>query len=1074
MFALFYVYVLKIKINIVMKRKILTLLLAIVASVEIHAEIIYIVEGDLSYKLNTQSKVVEVEKYHGLSPVGVIEILPSVTYKNVTYNVTGISNFGFLNCNRITEVIIPNSIVRIGEAAFEGCSNMTSITIPNSVTSIGDWAFSGCSSMDTIVFSSSVSSVGKAIFYNCNSLNAIEVDIDNPNFCSLDGVLFNKDKTTIVAYPRNKTGAYAIPNSVIDIEGYAFDKCYGLTAVTIPNNVINIGEYAFSSCSALSSVTIGDNVAHIGGYAFSGCTNLTSIVIPRNVTKIESWAFQNCTNIIDVVWNAKSCDFCNFGSQVESFTFGNDVDTIPASLCADMTNLVTIVIPEGVKCIEDNAFQNCMGLTNVTIPNSIMALGNSIFSGCTNLESVTLNSDSIVSQNHSTYSNISTIFGTQVQKYLIGDAVSYIGSFAFYGCSSLTNIKISSSVDSIGEYAFYNCSSLDTIDIKGNSIISIGKYAFRNCHSLHSIKIPNSVKEIRQGTFYGCYNLESISIPYGITSIENETFYNCNNLTSITIPKSIEEIANNAFEYCNIDQIHYTGNINDWIRNPLNSIPFTLISNSYDLYIDDEKIVNLVVPNNVDTINNYSFYGCRCLMSVEIPSSVVSIGNLAFGNCDNMTRVILKSNELVSKAYSSWDINANLSSLFGSQVKEFEIGDGVTSIGDYTFWWGDKIESIIISDDVVSIGKHAFDNCLLLTTINLKNGLKSIGDDAFYGCTGLSSINIPNSVVKIGDRAFSACSNITSITLGNNIKSIGTDAFNIGRETELYFMGSIKDWCDKPWNPWDVALLGYTLYLNNQKISNVVIPDDVTSIGYATFLRCKNLTTITLPATVTSVEQMAFDAPNLSAITCFATTPPTYVGENNSLCEFDHILLYVPYESINAYRTAPEWKYFYFNSQILPIGAAPTDVNNTTIIPGDNFVEIMWQFVAGAATYELIIKDNGGNIICTLIFNAEGQLLTIEYRAPGRNRVPQSTQSAGFAYTITGLDSGSAYSYTLTAKNSSGGVLNTESGSFSTSGGATGVDNIVTDKHNTKVLRNGQIYIHDGDKTYTLQGQKVK
>ena len=87
MFALFYVYVLKIKINIVMKRKILTLLLAIVASVEIHAEIIYIVEGDLSYKLNTQSKVVEVEKYRGLSPVGVIEILPSVTYKNVTYNV---------------------------------------------------------------------------------------------------------------------------------------------------------------------------------------------------------------------------------------------------------------------------------------------------------------------------------------------------------------------------------------------------------------------------------------------------------------------------------------------------------------------------------------------------------------------------------------------------------------------------------------------------------------------------------------------------------------------------------------------------------------------------------------------------------------------------------------------------------------------------------------------------------------------------------------------------------------------------------------------------------------------------
>lgn len=165
---------------------------------------------------------------------------------------------------------------------------------------------------------------------------------------------------------------------------------------------------------------------------------------------------------------------------------------------------------------------------------------------------------------------------------------------------------------------------------------------------------------------------------------------------------------------------------------------------------------------------------------------------------------------------------------------------------------------------------------------------------------------------------------------------------------------------------------------------------------------------------------------------------------------------------------------FFYN--IEPISAISTTTgNDIQVTPTDNTANIVWPQVNGAETYELVIKDKSGNIICTLIFNAQGQLTSIAFSAPSRNNVPQQTQIAGFAFTVTGLNSGTNYDLVMTSKNSNGETIQTKTVSFTTTGNAQSVENILGgNAQSTKILRNGQLYILRGEKTYTLQGQEVK
>ena len=215
-----------------------------------------------------------------------------------------ISDYMFIYCISLETVILPKSVTLIGNAAFQGCGGLTSITIPNNVTSIGEGAFGGCTGLKKFVVSE-----------------------ENPNYSALDGVLFNKDKTILLAYPNASSGVYSIPNGVTSIGNAAFQGCRGLTSVTIPNTVTSIGNSAFFDCSGLTNITIGSSVTSIGGSAFFRCYGLTSVTIPNSVTSIGERAFQECDG------------------------------------------LTSVTIGSGVTQIQWHAFWNCTGLTEIYSKN---------------------------------------------------------------------------------------------------------------------------------------------------------------------------------------------------------------------------------------------------------------------------------------------------------------------------------------------------------------------------------------------------------------------------------------------------------------------------------------------------------------------------------------------------------------------------------------------------------------------------------------------------------------------------------------------------------------------------------
>ena len=226
-----------------MKQKLFTLLLAVAASVgTLFAQKVQI--GDLYYNLDATSQTAEVtykscynNKYNEGWGITTANIPSSVEYNSVTYSVTSIGFAAFYNCDGLTSIDIPNSVTSIGSSAFGNCSGLTSVTIGYSVTSIEDYAFEDCSSLTSVTIPNSVTSIGEWAFEDCTGLTSIDVASDNSNYCSEDGVLFNKDKTTLIQYPEGKQGAYTIPNSVTSIGRSAFSGCSSLTSVTIPNSV---------------------------------------------------------------------------------------------------------------------------------------------------------------------------------------------------------------------------------------------------------------------------------------------------------------------------------------------------------------------------------------------------------------------------------------------------------------------------------------------------------------------------------------------------------------------------------------------------------------------------------------------------------------------------------------------------------------------------------------------------------------------------------------------------------------------------------------------------------------------
>ena len=383
------------------------------------------------YAFSTSHKLTSVVIPNGVTSIAEAAFFycNSLTSIGIPDSVTSIGTSAFSMCFSLESIEISKSVTSIGDGAFRNCESLTSIMLPDSVTSIGARAFSYCYKLLSITIPKSVTSIGECAFQYCGSLPSIDVIPGNLTYSSDNGVLFDKNKKTIIQYPAGKLDAsYVIPSSVTCIYGYAFSGCSNLTDIEIPNSITTISDNVFRDCYSLKNVTIPDSVMSIGDYAFGSCS-LTSVKIPNSVKSIGDNAFRNC----------------NF----ESVKIPDSVTSIGECAFSNCYSLTSIEIPDSVTSIGQGAFYKCGSLTNIELPSSVTSIDESVFAWCTSLTSVT-----------------------------ISNSVTSIGDNAFGTCCSLESVKIPDSVMSIGERAFKDCYDLADVYYSGSETqwkaISIG------------------------------------------------------------------------------------------------------------------------------------------------------------------------------------------------------------------------------------------------------------------------------------------------------------------------------------------------------------------------------------------------------------------------------------------------------------------------------------------------------------------------------------------------------------------------------------------------------------------------
>lgn len=401
----------------------------------------------------------------------------SLTYVKVSGGVTNMGVATFSGCENLETVELGDGIKKISNSLFNGCANLWDINIPASVTEIDGSAFEGCASLASIDIPANVTNIVEYAFYGCKNLASINVDDKNPAYASVDGVLYNKEKTILIQAPGKIQGKFTIPSGVTNIASGAFGSCEGLTGLEIPASVTSISEYAFENCTGLTNVTIPSSVKNIDTKAFSGCKNLDLVIsnAKENVT-VESGALDDCKSVtwdLLVDESESPLKFKVLTDSTAEVTKENCVEgsvTIPSKVVIDGKTY-------SVVSIAYQAFKNCKGLTNITIPTSVIKIEGYAFtnSGLTTIELPS----SITSIDYGLFSGCSDLVSVKIPS-----SVESIGENAFVSCTSLTNLELSSSIKSIGVMAFYNCKNLDLVIDNSKDNVEVAVQAFQDCKSV--------------------------------------------------------------------------------------------------------------------------------------------------------------------------------------------------------------------------------------------------------------------------------------------------------------------------------------------------------------------------------------------------------------------------------------------------------------------------------------------------------------------------------------------------------------------------------------------------------------
>ena len=680
----------------------------------------------------------------------------------------------------VTDGTNVTTITGISYSAFQGNAAITSVSIPMHVQSIDSYAFMDCTALATVTFAADswLEDLNYGTFENCTSLSSI-----------------------------------ALPEAITEIPSGCFYGCTALKSFDL-SGIKSIDEYAFAY-SGLAGALDLSNVEYFSNNTFEGCTGLTSANFANN-SWIENRAFAGCTGLT-------SLDLANVYEIGDSAFSG----------CTGLTSLDLA----NVYYIGDSAFAGCTGLTKIAIPESVENVGYAPFDGCNSITEI-----AVTAGENCDYSGADLSAGiTPAPKVVLTDdstaipggffagdttvdvaallaKVKRVGSYAFQGCTQLTEVTIPENIESMGYAVFDGCTNLTKI------VVNSGEDADYGADSLIGGTTPltlddidlSKAKTLPNGFFAGrtdLHRIDSTKIPASVVKIGDRAFENCTEVTEIVIPDNIKAIGDGAFSGC-VKAVSLT-------------LPSGLKTIGSEAFMNCEGITSIALPEGLESIGGVAFYNCN-FKEVAIPSSVVYLGWAPFFECDYLETITVKT--LAADAYKSSFTYNKLT--YENHAKKVVLADGSLSVPDRFFKDSSVKSDVAIPATVTEIGEEAFHGCNGLTALPDIKNVTAIGKDAFTDCSNLTEAVLPEGLTELGESAFYSCEDLKKVVLPAGITELKAGTFE-----ECYDLTEIN-------------------------------LDNVTKIGQYAFEFCDGLEELTLPNKDTALGKSAI--PEHVLLKCYA------------------------------------------------------------------------------------------------------------------------------------------------------------------------------------------------------------
>ena len=595
----------------------------------------------------TTAKTEDTQGKNYLDDNGILKSCVGQSDKNGVYvipeHISMIGEGAFAGDTKIKEVVIGEHVKVIGSGAFQGCSALETVTLSEGVETIGSYAFMGCTSLKNITLPSTVKAIEEYTFRSCIGLE--EIDLSYVEVIGDSAFLYCSALERVT-----------VSDSLKTIENWAFAQCTALEDITLDQvtQLKEIGDYVFTGCSMLRRFTIPAGVERIGILAFYECSRLTSVTIPETVKSVDYAAFnytpwyQESAEDYLIVGDGVLIKCAVHPSRID--LTGKNIKAIGgtafwnAAFSGESSeygylyaeSLETIVIPDGVREIGTSAFAGCYLLKEVILPESVTKIADNAFN--------------IFVEGIDTPANIN---------FSACDALSYIGSYAFFGCSGITTIDLPETVTHVGEYAFAVTKAYDDFMeqaskteneadrylITGNGIL-ITAYVANGQTEIH---IPENVKYIAGSAFCGwdsayvpqdtsglshsgtskyniTYKVQKVYFPEGLEKIGNMAFFRMTAVKSLAFPESLREIGMDAFGFCTA------------LSSISGGSQIEKIGDSAFRYC--ESIPHFAFSANTKSIGSNVFEGCSSLQTVRFPKGLERPGNSIFSDaCTSLVQI---------------------------------------------------------------------------------------------------------------------------------------------------------------------------------------------------------------------------------------------------------------------------------------------------------------------------------------------------------------------------------------------------------------------------------------------------